>query len=247
MKDLGPAKQILGMRITRDRTKRLLWLSQERYIEKVLERFNMHKSKSVNTPLAGHFKLSSKQSPTSEKEMEEMKKIPYSSVVGSLMYAMICTRPDIAYAVGVVSRFLANPGNEHWVAVKWILRYLRGTSKRCLCFGRGKPVLEGYTNADLAGDIDSRKSTSGYLTTFAGGAISWQSKLQKCIALSTTEAEYIASTKACKEMLWMKNMLQELGIDQDRYVLKCDNQSAIYLAKNSTFHSRTKHIDIRYH
>ena len=98
-----------------------------------------------------------------------MKKKPYSSVVGSLMYAMICTRPDIAYAVGVVSRFLANPGNEHWVAVKWILRYLRGTSKRCLCFGKGKHVLEGYTDADLAGDIDSRKSTSGYLTTFAGG------------------------------------------------------------------------------
>ena len=97
-----------------------------------------------------------------------MKKKPYSSVVGSLMYAMICTRPDIAYAVGVVSRFLANPGNEHWVAVKWILRYLRGTSKRCLCFGKGKPVLEGYTDADLADDIDSRKSTSGYLTTFAG-------------------------------------------------------------------------------
>ena len=84
-------------------------------------------------------------------------------------------------------------------------------------------MLEGYTDADLADDIDSRKSTSGYLTTFAGGAISWQSKLQKCVALSTTEAEYIASTEACKEMLWMKNMLQELGIDQDRYVLKCDN------------------------
>ena len=108
-------------------------------------------------------------------------------------------------------------------------------------------MLEGYTDADLAGDIDLRKSTSGYLTTFAGGAISWQSKLQKCVALSTTEAEYIAFTEACKEMLWMKNMLQELGIDQDRYVLKCDNQSAIYLGRNSTFHSRTKHIDIRYH
>ena len=114
MKDLGSTKQILGMRITRDRTKRLLWLSQERYVEKVLERFNMHKSKSVNTPLAGHFNLSSKQSTTSEKEMEEMKKILYSYVVGSLMYAMICTRPDIAYAVKVLSRFLANPGNEHW-------------------------------------------------------------------------------------------------------------------------------------
>lgn len=152
-----------------------------------------------------------------------MKNIPYSSSVGSLMYTMICTRPDIAYAVGVVSRFLCNPGKEHQVAVKWILRYLRGTTKRCLCFGKGKPVLEGYTDADMTGDVDSRKSTSGYLTTFAGGAVSQQSKLQKCVALSTTEAEYIAATEyiatteyiaateACKEMLWLKNFLLELG------------------------------------
>ena len=116
---------------------------------------------------------------------------------------MICTRPDIAYAVGVVSRFLINPRKEHWTAVKWILRYLRGTTKKCLCFGKGKPMLMGYKDADLAGDIDSRKSTSGYLTTFAGGAVSWQSKLQKCIALSTTEAEYVAApaTEACKEII----------------------------------------------
>ena len=97
-----------------------------------------------------------------------MKNVPYSSAVGSLMYAMICTRPDIAYAVGAVSRFLTNPGKEHWTAVKWILRYLRGTTKKCLCFGKENPVLVGCTDVDLAGDIDSWKSTSGYLTTFAG-------------------------------------------------------------------------------
>lgn len=163
MKDLGPAKQILGMKITRDRKNGKLWLSQERYIEKVLERFNMSKAKPVGTPLANHFKLSSKQSPASEKEKIEMKNVPYASAVGSLMYAMVCTRPDIAYAAGVVSRFLSNPGKDHWAAVKWILRYLRGTSKMCLCFGNGKPLLEGYTDADMAGDVDSRKSTSGYL------------------------------------------------------------------------------------
>lgn len=128
----------------------------------------MHKAKSVNTPLAGHFKLSSKQCPTSEKEKEEMMNTPYASAVGSLMYAMVCTRPDIAFAVGVVSRFLANPEKEHWKAVKWILRYLRGTNKSCICFGNGKLELQGYTDADWAGDKDSRKSTSGYITTFAG-------------------------------------------------------------------------------
>ena len=108
-------------------------------------------------------------------------------------------------------------------------------------------MLMGYTDADLVCDIDSRKSASGYLTTFAGGAMSWQYKLQKCVALSTTEAEYIAATEASKEIIWMRNFLLELGYEQDIYVLRCDSQSAIHLAKNSTFHSRSKHIDVRYH
>ena len=113
MKDLGSAKQILGMKISRDRKNRKLWLSQESYIEKVLERFNTSKAKAVCSPLAGHLKLSSKQCPTSEKDMKEMSKVPYASAVGSLMYAMVCTRPDIAHAVGVVSQFLTNRRKEH--------------------------------------------------------------------------------------------------------------------------------------
>lgn len=247
MKDLGAVKKILGMKIIRDRPKRMLWMSQEDYIKKVLERFNMHNAKPVHVPLPGHLKLSKTQCPCNEEEKEEMSKVPYSSAVGSLMYAMVCTRPDIAYAVGVVSRFLSNPGKEHWNAVKWILRYLRGTAKQCLCFGNEKQLLTGYVDADMAGDVDSRKSTSGYLITFAGGAVSWQSRLQKCIALSTTEAEYIAITEGCKEILWMKKFLQELGQNQESYVLHCDSQSAIHLSKNSTYHSRSKHIDVRYH
>jgi hypothetical protein len=117
----------------------------------------------------------------------------------------------------------------------------------CLCFGDGKPVLDGYTDADMAGDIDYRKSTSRYLITFAERAVSWQSKLQKCIALSTTEAEYIAITEVSKELLWIKKFLQKLGFQQEKYVLYYDSQSAIYLSKNSTFHSQSKHIDVRYH
>ncbi|CAL1413563.1 unnamed protein product [Linum trigynum] len=176
----------------------------------------MSKAKAVSTPLGGHFKLSVKHCPTSDEEKEAMENVPYASVVGSLMYAMVCTRSDIAHVVGIVSRFLSNPGKEHWRAVKWILRYLRG-------------------------DVDSRKSTSGYMMTFAGATVLWQSKLQKCVALSTTEAEYIAVTEACKEMLWLKKFLQELGIKQERYVLYCDSQSAIHLCQNPTFHSRSKH------
>ena len=247
MKDLGPAKQILGLKIARDRVAKKIWLSQEKYIEKVLQRFSMNGAKAVSCPLANHFQLSAKQCPSTDAEKTEMESIPYASAVGSLMYAMVCTRPDIAHAVGVVSRFLSNPGKEHWAAVKWILRYLRGTSKFCLCFGDSNPVLVGYTDADMAGDVDTRRSTSGYLITFSGGAVSWQSRLQKCVALSTTEAEFIAATEASKELLWMKKFLSELGFQQERPQLFCDSQSAIHLAKNSTFHSRSKHIDVRYH
>jgi hypothetical protein len=247
MKDLGPAKQILGIRITRDRASKKLHMSQEQYIEKVLRRFNMDKAKVVSSPLTTNFKLTDRDCPSSKKEIEEMDRIPYASAVGSLMYAMVCTRPDIAYAVGVVSRFLSNPGEKHWEAVKWILRYLRGTSKLGITFGNGEPMLVGYTDSDMAGNKDNMKSTSGYLMTFAGGAVSWQSRLQKCVALSTTEAEYMAATEACKELLWLKRFMQELGFMQQRYVVLCDNQSTIHLAKNSMFHKRTKHIDVRYH
>ena len=191
--------------------------------------------------------MSSKQCPTSEKEKDEMKNVPYTSAVGSLMYDMVCTRPDIAHAVGDVSRYLSNPGEEHWLAVKWILRYLRGSLKVLLCFGSDTPILEGFTNSNMAGDVDSRKSISGFLITLAGGAVSWQSRLQKCVALSTTEAEYIAATEACKEVLWMKKFLHELGQKQEKFTLFCDSQSAIHLSKNSAFHSRSKHIDVRYH
>lgn len=247
MKDLGPAQQILGMHINRDRKNQRLWLSQEKYVERVLKRFNMDKAKPVSIPLGNHFKLSKRSCPSSKKEIEEMSKVPYSSAVGSLMYAMVCTRPDIAHAVGVVSRYLSNPGKEHWEAVKWILRYLKGTSKVCLCYGGAEPVLECYTDSDMAGDLDSRKSTSGFIYTFTGGAVSWQSRLQKCVALSTTEAEYIAIAEAGKEMLWLKRFLEELGIKQKEYKIHYDSQSALDLSKNPMYHSRTKHIDIRYH
>ena len=211
MKDLGAAKQIRGMRIVRERRAGVLTLSQEQYIEKVLCRFNMQNAKPVKTPLAAHFKLSSEHSPKTEEERNDMKSVPYASAIGSLMYAMVGTRPDIAHAVGVVSRFMANPGREHWEAVHWILRYLRGTSGMSLCFGRGDPNLQGYVDSDLGGDVDTRRSTTGYVYTFGGTAVSWVSQLQKLVALSTTEAEYVAITEASKEMLWLNNFLVELG------------------------------------
>ncbi|GKA54879.1 putative RNA-directed DNA polymerase [Tanacetum coccineum] len=227
MKDLGPTKQIIGIRIFRDRGAKKLHISQEQFIKKVLCRFNMDKAKVVSSPLTTNFKLTNKDCPSSKTNIEKMDRVPYASAVGSLMYAMVCTKKDLHRDPGGLSRFLSNPGKKHWEAVKWIFRYLR--------------------DSDLAGNKDNMKSTSGYLMTFAGGAVSWQSRLQKCVALSTTEAEYVAATEACKELLWLKRFLQELGFKQQRYAVLCDNQSTIHLAKNSMFHKRTKHIDIRYH
>ncbi|KAE8674463.1 CC-NBS-LRR class disease resistance protein [Hibiscus syriacus] len=205
MKDLGAAKQILGIRIKRDTKSGTLMLSQAKYINKVLSRFNMQDVKPVSTPLGVHFRLSKEQSPNTEEERAHMVKVPYASAIGSLMYAMVCTRPDIAHAVGAVSRYMNNPGKVHWEAVKWILRYLRGTTNKALCFKGGDTIMIGYVDADLAGNVDIRRSTTGYVYTLGGTAVSWVSQLQKIVALSTTEAEYVAVTEASKEMVWLQN------------------------------------------
>lgn len=249
MKDLGIAKKILGIEIHRDRKMGKLWLSQKKYIEKVLQRFGMLKAKPVATPLAAHFKLPSQLSPNTKDEVEYMSKVPYANAVGCLMYMMVCTRPDLSQAVSVVSRYMANPGREHWNAIKWILRYLAGTRNLGIMYDRSttSSAVVGYVDADYAGDLDSRKSMTGYVFTFAGGAISWKSVLQDTVALSTTEAEYMAATEAGKEAIWLKGMVEQLGFEQNSMLVHCDSQSAIYLAKNHVYHSRTKHIDIRYH
>ncbi len=247
MKDLGDAEHILGMRIKRDRKLKMLFLSQEKYIAKVLDRFNMAGAKSLGVPLPPHTKLSKADCPKDDVAVNAMKGIPYASACGSLMYAMVATRPDIAHAVGVVSRYMSNPGKAHWEAVKCILRYLAGTQSRCICYGESDLKLQGYCDADMAGDLDTRKSTSGYVFAIAGGAVSWCSRLQKIVALSTTEAEYISATEASKEAIWLGRLVIELGMPDSTPVLGCDSQSAVYLAKNAMFHARTKHIDVRYH
>ena len=132
-----------------------------------------------------------------------MSQVSYALAIRSLMYAMICTRPDITQAVGVVSRFIGDLGKEYWNVVKRILRYIRGTSIIGLCFGGSEFIVRGYVDSDFAGDLDKRKSTTGYVFTFAGGVVSWLSKLQTVVALSTTKAEYMATTQACKEAIWI--------------------------------------------
>lgn len=248
MKDLGPARRILGMDIIRNRNQGTLVLSQESYIEKVLKKFGVTNSKPVQTPMGCHFKLSStKEEDRAEKE-SEMRHIPYSSAVGSIMYAMVGSRPDIAHAVGLVSRFMSSPNTEHWNAVNWILRYLKGSSNYKLTFKKSdKFEVKGYCDSDYAADLDRRRSITGYAFQVGGNTVSWRSGLQHIVALSTTEAEYMALAEATKEALWLKRITCELGFPQKSVEIFCDSQSAICLAKNSVFHERTKHIQTRYH
>nr|GEY87648.1 retrovirus-related Pol polyprotein from transposon TNT 1-94 [Tanacetum cinerariifolium] len=176
MKDLGAAKRILGMEIRRDRKMGKLTLSQIDYILKVLKKFNMSSYKPVPTPLAPHFKLSSHECPKSEEDKEDMSRVPYTSAVGSLMYAMVCTRPDLAHVVSVVSRYMHNLGKMHWEAVKYILGYWKETSNIGLSFEKGRASpngVIGYVDFDYAGDLDARKSLSSYIFSHYGSAISW--------------------------------------------------------------------------
>ncbi|KAE8715770.1 hypothetical protein F3Y22_tig00110160pilonHSYRG00432 [Hibiscus syriacus] len=154
MKDLGAAKKILGMEICRDRDSRKLWLSQRGYVKKMLERFAMSSAKPVSTPLANHFKLSSEQCPKTDKEAEDMAKVSYSNVVGYLMYAMVCTRLDLAHVVSQVCKYMSKPGKQHWEAVKWIFRYLKGTVGHGIVFGsqRDNPLVVGYVDSDYASE-----------------------------------------------------------------------------------------------
>eukprot|EP01018_Ginkgo_biloba_P038394 Gb_22123 [translate_table: standard] len=165
MKDMGAVKQILGMEIHRDRKNGKLWLSQHKYVENVLTRFGMKHVKLVGIPLASHFKLSSSLCPSNEEEKQDMSHVPYASAVGSLMYAMVCTRPDISHAVRVASRFMANPRREHWAVVKWVLRYLRCTSDYSITYYSSNNSICGYVDLDFVGDLDKIRSTFGYVFT----------------------------------------------------------------------------------
>lgn len=248
MKDLGDAKKILGMEITRDRDNRELTVSQEGYLWKVLGKFSMDQCKEVSTPLGAHFALKAATDKELLAQEEIMKKIPYQNAVGSIMYAMVGTRPDLAYVVGVISRFMSRPIKEHWQAVKWALRYIKSSVDTRLSFkSKGDFVVRGYCDSDYGGDRDHAKSTTGMVFTAGGNPVSWRSSLQKVVALSTTEAEYIALSEAVKEGVWLKRFAEELGFPQDSVEIYCDSQSAIALSKNAVFHERTKHMATKFH
>lgn len=253
LRNLGPTSFLLGIAITQDHKNGIVSLCQRQYILDVLERFGMSDCKPITTPLDPGLTLSTAFSPQTAQERQEMVSIPYLSAVGSLMYLATSTRPDIAYSVGLLARFSSNPGMRHWAAVKHLMRYIKGTLDLKLVYRRdayqdGGNLFVTYSDADHGGCKDSGKSTGGYLTCVAGGAVGWSSKLQGIVTLSSTEAEYIAAVEAGKEALWMRNILREFGYPTHSAVtLFIDNQSAISVAKNPEHHGRMKHLDIRWY
>ena len=221
----------------RDRGSKRLWLFQTDYIQKILKKFKIENMKSTATPLAVHFKLSKQQKAEGELERKELELIPYSNIVGSIMYLMICTRPDIAQAISTTSRYMSDFGRQHWNALKWTLRYLRGADKLRILFtgegGGGKEPLVGFCDSDYAANLDTRRSQTGYVFTLFDSAICWKSNLQDVVALSTTEAEYIALTSAVKESKWLMGLISEFGIEQGGVTVHCDNNEALCLARRT--------------
>jgi hypothetical protein len=250
--DLGPCRWLLGIKIDRDPENRTTSLSQHAYIDSIIARFNFEDAKPVSMPMDPNVSLSKGQSPSKLADVAKMRNVPYREAVGSLMYASMGTRPDITFAVSTVAQFLDNPGIAHWEAVKRIFQYLKGTRDLSLTYGEEEKDLQGWVDADGASQ-DHRRAISGYVFMVDGGAVSWTSKKQEIVSLSTTEAEYIAATHAAKEAIWLRRLFGEIfppatsGINKPTHV-HSDNKSAITLATGSgQYHARTKHIDIRYH
>jgi Reverse transcriptase (RNA-dependent DNA polymerase) len=191
IKDLGDAQFILGLEIIRDQDGRVIMLSQCRYIDDMAMHFGLTDAKPSPTPLAPGIRLTKDDCPHMPQEKADMEKVPYQSLIGSLMYTMLGTRPDIAYAVGALSKFSANPGQVHWNEAKHVLWYLIWTRNHVIRYDADAPnselttrLMHGYSDSDWAGDQDTRRSTAGYVFLMAGGAVSWSSKIQRVVALS---------------------------------------------------------------
>ena len=237
--DIGSAEFFLGMSIQRDRVSRTLWLGQPKYTQEILSRFGMDKARPRRTPMDANLRLSK-----FGEDAEPAEAARYPELIGCLLYLAACTRPDIAHAVGVLSRFCSGPKTEHVNAASQLLRYLVGTADLGLRFDAGSETVVGYCDADYAGDPDKRKSTSGYVFLFNGAAVAWGSKLQPTVAASTCEAEFVSAAYAAKEALWLRELLSEFQGEVRPLQLFVDNQGALALLHHPHGHQRTKHIDV---
>ena len=240
MKDLGIADVILGVKI--HKTEQGYVLSQSHYIGKILEKFKQHNIISAKSPVDMNQNWVKNTG-------DSIYQLEYSRILGSIMYVMNCTRPDIAYAVSKLSRYTSNPGKNHWKAIIRVLGYLRYTQNHGLHYGRYPSVIEGYCDANWITGSSDTKSTSGYVFTLANGAISWRSSKQTCIARSTMESEFIALDKAAEEADWLRGFLD--GIPNwekpvPPITIHCDSQSAIGRANSKLYNGKSRHIRRRH-
>lgn len=232
----GELNNFLGMQIVQN-SDSSIFISQSGYTEKMLKRFNMNNSNKVATPC-------DRTECNDSKPIESQ--VPYREAIGCLMYLTAGTRPDIAYAVSKAARSMESPTQNDWTMVKRIFKYLRGTSTYGILYKIDGSTLQVYSDADFGGCSKTRRSTTGVISIISGGAVSWTSQLQRSVALSTTEAEFVASSEGTKELIWLQRLLSELGHRVEKPTLFIDSASALKLTKNPEFHKRTKHIDVRY-
>jgi hypothetical protein len=251
-KNLGEVHKVLGVRVTRDRKHRTIFLDQEQYLRAVLDKFGMsskkHKDKKI--PSADYTSFRPATDDDTRINITE-----YQQGIGSLMFAMVLTRPDIAFTLGKLSQYMSDPAEHHGHALKNLLRYLRSTVTMKLRYGPGGAHSQFvvYSDADWASDTVDRKSVSGSTAMFYGGPISWSSKKQRSVATSSCESEYIALSTCCKQGQWIAQVFRDLGFpmyigkDANKVQMLGDNQGAIALTKNPHLHERSKHIDVCYH
>ncbi|KAI3619346.1 gag-pol polyprotein [Moniliophthora roreri] len=243
-RDLGEPREFLRMRITRDRKRRTLSLDQSDYLEKIIKRFGMENANPTRTPLPAGYK------PTANKgEANSTIRSQFQSVIGSLLYLCLGTRPDITFPVIKLSQYGTNPTQEHLNKAKYIIRYLIGTRKYSLTYKdkQGEQGFIAYADSDWATDEDTRVSQTGYLINFACAPVFWVSQKQKSVALSSTEAEYMALSDCARQIKWIINLFSEIEYPIAKLPLLSDNQGAIFISKNQVTEKRTKHIDIKYH
>ncbi len=239
----GELTWTLGIGVRRDRDACIISLSQEAYIDNFLERFNLQNATVVTTPIAPGAILSKEQCPATPHNNTH-----YRELIGSLQYTSLATRPDISFAVNKLAQFLINPGTAHVEAALRVLHYLKGTKHWTLNLGGQVVDIAGYTDSDWGADRDDRKSIGAYVFRIGNAAISWKTKNQSSVALSSVEAEYMAMCQAAKEAVWLTGLLKDFNIElRSPIILFGDSQGALVLAQNPVFHPRSKHIAIQYH
>ncbi|KAJ0390320.1 hypothetical protein ATCC90586_011926 [Pythium insidiosum] len=238
------------MEIKYDREKRDMTIMQQHYIKETVELFGQAQARATENPCDPSVKLSATECPHTEEEKEAMSRTPYRQLIGRLLYVATCTRPDIAFAVSQLGRFASNPGISHWKAAIKVLRYLNTTSDHGLHYSGAmrNNRLTAFSDADWGSNTDDRRSVSGVLLMLNGGPVVFKSKYQRTVALSTSEAEYMALSMCTQEVVWARALMEDLGVkQQEPTVVWEDNQGTIALASNPGYHARTKHVDIRHH